>query len=423
MARRLNVTDGYTIVNAMMDEALGKNATIQAIDASSFVSVGETLLATGVENVINTLSLVASRSLIAVRPYEAKFRLMNALDSGVFSDRIRKISYYAKEAVPTGASNTQLFLNLAMGFDNNTNPDANNVPQSVESQYYQSQPVPLELWFSGSTEWQYPYTLYENALKKAFRSPEEWTKFLNGFLVSCANDIEQEKESFSRLAVLNAIAGVANLSASMPGSFRNLTAEFNAEFNISPAYTTQELLTTHFREFLEFYISTVKNISDKLEDRTINYHWSPAKTVNGVSYVLPRQTAKSDQRMLAISKFWNDAEARVLPEIFNDKYLKLENFEKITFWQNANDAFAVKGIPAIPDVNNPTAQIAGTAVDLPVVLSVIYDRDAILVDFHLDDVSSTNKEARKHYRTIWNTIQKNIINDFTENIVVLYMAD
>ena len=199
--------------------------------------------------------------------------------------------------------------------------------------------------------------------------------------------------------------------------------EFNAEFNISPAYTTQELLTTHFREFLEFYISTVKNISDKLEDRTINYHWSPTKTVNGVSYVLPRQTAKSDQRMLAISKFWNDAEARVLPEIFNDKYLKLENFEKITFWQNSNEPFAVKGTPAIPDVNNPIAQVAGTAVDLPVVLSVIFDRDAIMVDFHLEDISSTNKEARKHYRTVWNTIQKNLINDFTENIVVLYMAD
>ena len=78
MARRLTVTDGYAVINAMANEMLGKNATITATDISSFVSVGETLLATGVENVINTLSLVASRSLIAIRPYQARTRSFTA---------------------------------------------------------------------------------------------------------------------------------------------------------------------------------------------------------------------------------------------------------------------------------------------------------------------------------------------------------
>ena len=112
MARRLTVTDGYALINAMAAEMLGQNATIQAIDESTFASVGESILAAGTENVINTLSLVASRDLVAIRPYQAKFRLINALDSGMFSNRIRKISYYAKNAVPTGASNTNLYPDL-----------------------------------------------------------------------------------------------------------------------------------------------------------------------------------------------------------------------------------------------------------------------------------------------------------------------
>ena len=426
MARRLTVTDGYAVINAMADEMLGKNATITATDISSFVSVGETLLATGVENVINTLSLVASRSLIAIRPYQAKFRILNTLDSGMYSNRIRKISYYAKNALPTGASNTQLYgENLFQGADNGVHFDSSTPPvqMSVESMWLQEQPIAAEFWFGGATEWQYAYTLYDNALKIAFRSPEEWTQFLNGFLVSCANDIEQEKEAFSRLAVLNMIGGVADLTADMPGSFVNLTTEFNTAFNISPAYTTQELLTTHFREFLEFFVERVKTDSDMLENRSILYHWSPAKTVNGVSYVLPRQTKKADQRMMMISRFWNAAEARVLPEIFNDRYLKLDQFSKVDYWQNVNDAYAVSISPAIPDVNNPTAQTSGAAVSLSTVLGMIYDRDALMVDFHLEDVTPTPKEARKHYRTIWNTINKNAINDFTENIIVYYMAD
>ena len=424
MARRLTVTDGYALINALSAEMFGQNATIQAIDESSFASVGESILQAGTENVMNTLSLVCSRDLVAIRPYRAKFRLINALDSGMFSNRIRKISYYAKNAVPTGASNTQLFdENLMMGADNGVHYDTSTPPvqKSVESMWLQSTPVTYQAWFGGAIEWQYPYTLYENALKLAFRSGAEWAAFLNGFLVSAANDIETEKEAFSRGVVLNAIAGVADLTASMPNSFRNLTTEFNAKFSTS--YTTAQLLSTYFSEFLAFFVTTVKTDSDMLENRSILYHWSPAKTVGGVSYVLPRQTKKEDQRMFMISKFWNDAEALVLPQIFNPQYLSIDNFEKVDYWQNINDPTAISITPAIPDVLNPAAQTTGSAVVLDTVLGVLYDKDAMMVDFHLEDVASTPLEARKHYRTIWNTINKNPLWDATENMIVYYMAD
>ena len=424
MARRLTTTDGYAFINAMADEMLGKNATIQAIDESTFASVGESILQAGTENVINTLSLVASRNLIAIRPYQAKFRLINALDSGMFSNRIRKISYYAKDAVPTGASNTQLFgENLMMGADNGVHYDSSTPPvqMSVESMWLQSTPVTWQSWFGGGVEWQYPYTLYENALKLAFRTGAEFAEFLNGFLVSAANDIETEKEAFSRLTLLNAIAGVADLTASMPGSFVNLRTAFNAKYGTT--YNSAQLLSTYFQEFLGFFVATVKTTSDMMENRSTLYHWSPTKTVNGVSYYLPRQTKKSDQRMMMISKFWNDAEALVLPQIFNDQYLKLDNFEKIDYWQNINEPTKIDVTPAIPDVLSPGTQTVGNRVQLANVLGIMYDRDAIMVDFHLESVESTPLEARKHYRTIWNTINKNPIWDATENFVVFYLAD
>ena len=424
MARRLTVTDGYALINAMADEMFGANASVTAIDESTFASVGESILAAGTENVINTLSLVASRDLVAIRPYKAKFALIDALDSGMFSNRIRKISYYAKYATPTGASNTQLFVeNLGEGFDNGVHYDSSTPPvqMSTESMWLQSAPVTWQAWFGGAIEWQYPYTLYENQLKQAFRSGAEWADFLNGFMVSCANDIETEKEAFSRMVVLNAIAGTIDMGADMPSSSRNMTTIFNATYGTS--YATQVILEQHFEELLACLVSQVKTDSDMLENRSILYHWSPAKTVNGVSYVLPRITKKADQKMMMISKFWNDAEARVLPAIFNDRYLKLENFEKVDYWQNINEPYKISVTPAIPDVNDPTQQIAGSAVALDVVLGCLFDRDAMMVDFHLEDVASSPLEARKHYRTIWNTINKNPLNDFTENMIVYYMAD
>ena len=310
-----------------------------------------------------------------------------------------------------------------MGFDNGVHFDTSTPPvqKSVESMWLQSTPVTYQAWFGGGIEWQYPYTLYENQLKQAFRSGEEWAAFLNGFLVSCANDIETEKEAFSRGVVLNALAGVADMTASMPGSFVNLTSAFNTKYGTS--YTTAQLLSTYFSEFLAFFVATVKTVSDMMENRSTLYHWSPSKSVGGVSYVLPRQTKKEDQRMMMISKFWNDAEALVLPSIFNDQYLKLDNFEKIDYWQNINDPTAIKVTPSIPNTSDPSAQTSGAQVSLANVLGVLYDKDAIMVDFHLEDVTSTPVEARKHYRTIWNTINKNPIWDPTENMVVFYMAD
>ena len=416
MSRRLTPTDGMAIINAMSEEMLGVNATVTAVDTSTFASVGETLLAAGTENVTNTLALVCSRDLVAIRPYEAKFRILNALDSGLFSNRIRKISYYAKWAVNTGAANTQVKTNLAMGYDDGTNGGA-----ATENQYYQSVPVTYQTTFGGGIEWQYPYTIYEKALKEAFRTPEDFADFLNGFLVSAANDLEQEKEAFSRLLVLNAIAGVIDMASVMPGSAKNMTALFNAKFGTS--YLTNDLLTTYFTEFLEFFVATVKTDSDMLENRSLLYHWSPSKTIGSDTYELPRFTKKSDQRMMMISEFWNDAESRVLPAIFNDRYLKLSNFEKVDYWQNINEKTKIDVIPAIPDTSDPTQQIAGSAVQLSMVLGTLYDRDAMMVDFHLEDVASSPLESRKKYRTVWNTINKNPIWDPTENMIIYYMAD
>ena len=310
-----------------------------------------------------------------------------------------------------------------MDADNGVHYDSSTPPNqmSVESMWLQKQPVAWQFTFGGGVEWQYAYTLYENQLKQAFRSPEEWTAFLNGFLVSCANDIEQEKEAFSRALLLNAIAGVFNLTTDMPGSLVNITTVCNTEWGTS--YTTAQILEGHFAEMLAVFVENVKTISDMMENRSILYHWSPAKTINGVSYVLPRQTKKEDQRMFMISKFWNRAEATVMPAIFNDQYLKLDNFEKVDYWQNINDPYAISITPAIPDTSSPSAQISGTAVAESIVLGVLFDKDALMTDFQLEDVASSPLEARKHYRTIWNTIRKNPIWDATENMVVFYMAD
>ncbi|MBR5584271.1 MAG: hypothetical protein IKW21_07065, partial [Lachnospiraceae bacterium] len=127
MARVFTPLDCYALINAIAKEATGQESTLQAQDTSSFVSVGETILNTGTENTLNAISVVLGRTFMAVRPYQAKLALINTLNSGLFTNRMRKISYYSREAQASGAFNTNLYTNHAMGYDNGNN-SGNSLP-------------------------------------------------------------------------------------------------------------------------------------------------------------------------------------------------------------------------------------------------------------------------------------------------------
>lgn len=416
MARVLTPQDCHVLMNLLVKEATGQDATIQAIDSSSFVSAGETVLATGTENTLNALSMVIGRTLMAVRPYKARMRIIDALNTGAYTSRLRKISFYSREAQASGDWNTQLYTNLADDFDNGENPAGTPpVAQSTKSMWVQNQPQPLEVNFGGQSVWQDSTTVYEDQLKKAFRSESEFGEFVAGIMTEKGNDIESQKEAFNRLAVINHIAGVYDMTSVMPGSVIDLTAAYNAEFGTS--YTRSDLLTTYLDSFLKFFVAQFKLVSDYMEERSANYHWSPTRA----GYTLLRHTPKSKQKAVLYAPLFTKAEAYVLPEIFNPQYLSLENYEGVTFWQNQNDRAAISCTPAVVDASTGTL-IAGTPVALDYVVGMIFDEDALMVDYQLEDALSTPVEARKRYRNIWWTFSKNIMADYTENAVIFYMG-
>lgn len=419
MARVFTPLDCYALINAISAEITGQEATLQAVDTSTFISVGESVLAAGTENTLNAISLVLGRTFMAVRPYEAKLKIINALNSGLYANRIRKISYYSRWALPSGAFNTDLYTNQAMEYDNGSNGGA-----SVASMWEQHQAVPLEVNFGGRSVWDYCITVYEWQLQAAFRSEENFADFMAGIMTEHGNDIETQKEAFNRATLLNYMAGIYDLNSDNGGAAIDLAAAFNSTMNTQ--YSRQDLLTTYYKEFLEFVIATIKKLSNLLENRSMKWHLSPTKTINGVTYNLLRHTPKSRQRLIMYRPFWIDAEARVLPEIFNDQYLKPEAYEGVDYWQNEADPTAINVTPAIPDMTTtpPMAtQTAGSAVELDYVLGVLYDEDAVMVDYQLDSAYSTPVEARKGYRSSWLHIAKCSINDFTENGLLLYIGE
>lgn len=423
MARLLTPKDGYAIMNLLVKEATGGDSTIQVIDSSSFVSAGETVLSTGIENVLNSLSIVLGRTFTNVRPYNAKFNLITVNDTGLFGQISREILVYARPAQAAGDFNTDLYTNLAQGFDNGKNPTAQGVAQSVASMWEQNQAVTAELYTAGSTVWDVSHTVYEHQLHAAFADEASFVTFVNAILTERYSDIEREKEAFARMTLLNHMAGIYDADTYMPGSKVNLTAEFNAKYNTS--YSTADLLSTYYSEFLAFFVAKVKTDSDRLTESSVLYHWTPAKTVGGVSYDLLRHTPKDSQSLVLYGPMFIDAESQVYPEVFNEQYLKLDNFEKVTYWQNINDPMAINVTPAIPDFDgsNNGKQTAGSAVAIDNVVGMLFDETAVAVNFPFESADTTPLEARKKYRNIWWHFAKNAVNNYTRPAILYYMAD
>jgi len=420
MARTLTPKDGRALMVELYKLAIGKGITV--LNTSDFVSAGETVLRTGMENVYNSLNMLCCNMIIAGRAYTQQVKLMQTSDD-LYNTRFRKISYYSKLPKNAGNFNTDLFTNFASGFTAGQNINNGN-PQSTKSQWEQSLAIPLEMNFAGSTVWQDCSTEIEDAVKLAFRNEAELIAFVRGYLQEHQNDIVQNIENFNRMARLNKVASVYDMSNKMPNSVINLTAEFNAEYGTS--YTSEQLMSpAHLKEFLQFFVSEFKYHSDRMKNRDLNYHWSPAKQdENGEDVYILRHTSYDNQHVYLYGNLFRKAESMVLPEIFHDDALKLENYEKVDYWQSEKKGEEMK-IDVIPAITDEVTglQVAGDRVTLDYVVGMITDKEGLMTNVQLERSDTTSLEARKHFRNTWNSFARNVISDNTEKCVIFIMKD
>ena len=423
--RALTPNDGYAIMTELVREATSQK-TITVVNMSDYISAGETVLQTGYENVFNALGIVMGRLLVAARPYKAKLALINSLNTDCYTSRLRKVSFYSKDPVASGMFNTDLFTNLKDKYTNGEN-EVGGVAQSTKSMWEQNQAMPLEVNFAGSTVWDHTITMYEEQIRAAFRDPVELAQFVQGMLIEHDNDIESTKEAFNRMNLLSKIASTYYYDAVLSqvvGSAVNLTAAYNARFGTT--YTSAQLRSTQLKSFLEFMVATIKKCSDYMTERTAKYHLPMTKTVDGVQYNILRHTPYNKQKLFLFEPLFREAESMVLPEIFHDERLEMDNYEGVTYWQeNAEDdedRAAIKVKTAYYDTVSGE-QKATTDIELDYVVGLLTDEDGIMTDFQLERAATTPLEAKKMYRNVILHFAKNAINDPSENAIIFYMAD
>ena len=331
----------------------------------------------------------------------------------------RKISYFSD--------------NLEASQDWNTTQAANVLVDGGTIDHYKIRKrYPLEVWFGGNKVLQKHFTRFRKQLKVAFSNAEDFARFYEGEAIQINNEIQMLKESENRAVVINMIAACVgqvndpSSSGKYPsGMARNMTSEYNKKYGTS--YSTNDLLTTHLKEFTGFFAGALKYQSDLLEQATTLYHVTPTNLKNdaGGELKLWRHTQRADQRLMLNSSVLYDMETTVYPEIFHDGYLRLDQYEAVPYWSSPSNPLSL-----MCDTFNrllPNTGLSYNRTDSAMsnrkILGVMFDKNACSTCYRQEDVVTTPVNAAGDYYNTYYHWSKDYRNDFTENIVVFYMED
>lgn len=404
MANTITPIDSCSILNAMAVEMWGANNTLTAFDTTTFASVGEAILRTGYENTLNSLGVVLGKSLIDVSVWRGKMRLIMRVpeEYGFFT---RKISFYSGKLEEAKNFNTD--VNGSQIVDG-----ASIDPWKITKTY------PLQLTFGGMKLYQKTYTVFKNQMKQAFRSPEEFARWVSGIVTQVANDLAVSVDAENRLQILNAIGATYNVGA--PRQVVNLVTEYNAYYGTTK--TATDLLTTDFEDLMKFFVMRLKGDMSLMSEYNEMFHIYPAKTDdNGNSLVLNRDTPPESRRLIMCMPRIRQAEATIFPSLFDTSYLRIENYEGIEYWQNPNIPEAVNIEPNQLNVSTGQSE-DGNAVALDNVFALLFDERALMTSVHFEDADASPYNQQGQYYNVTYSFGKDYQLDQTHNMVLYYVA-
>lgn len=375
----------YTLINAIHAQATG-SAALTATDTSDFVSVAQATLAAGYENTLNAITQVLQRTIVAVRPYDAKFTGLE-FTADTWGGIIRKLNF-----VDTGAE---------------ADPTHATVNGASIDQYVVKKPVLIETRYVGSDTYMGSYTIYRVQLETAFENEANFGSFMTGLMTHFLNERTQWLENLKRMILCNAIAGIVDAN----GTVIHLLTEYNAEtlLNLS---ATDVMQPANFKPFMQWCYARVSELSRMMSERSQLFQ------LNITGYPIMRHTPVQDQRIYMDAKFLDQMDAMVLADTYHDNFLRYADVEGVSYWQAIQSPRDINIKPVYIDASG-AVNVASGAVSVTNVVGIMFDRDALGYNIYHDSLDASPYNAKGQYYNIFAHMDIQLQNDFTEKIIVL----
>lgn len=379
----LSINQISTVLNSLLTQAqLGNSAVV---DTGSFISVAQTALSTAPDVMLQSIGqMFSSRSIVSIRPYERKFKNLERSEVE-WGNAVRKLNY-----IDIPMENNQEYLA----------EDGDTVDM-----YRVRAPKVLQTNFYGQNTFQQAYTLYDHQLNIAFATPDDFSRFIGGYLQNKADQREQAHEATARATLVNLIAGV--IASGSTGSIKVLSL-YNAQ-NGTTLTATDIMKSENLPDFLRFFVATIKIYMKLMSERSQMFQ------VNVTGKGITRHTPASRARMYLYTPFMEMAKTQVLADVFNEGYITLDNFEEVNFWQSIAERSTINVTAGYMD---GTGAFKSSAVKNANVLGVIFDEQAAGYTFIHQGGGSTPYNPAGGYTNVFVNFNDRYFNDFTEKAIV-----
>lgn len=421
MANNLTIDDVSVLANTILADAQGITDGSTQIDAENFVAVAQTALKTGYDPLLTAINQVMTRTIFAERPYSQKFSGLTK-NSEQWGNHVRKLNPLDK---PMEKDNRL--------FDASGNLLADG---STVDMYEINAPKVLQTNFYGAESMQKSYTIWKDQLDTAFTGLEQFGSFLTMVANNNRDVITQAREDLSRLAVCNLIG--ATIYEGNPFQVVNLFEQYQ---KITGDITTpfdDILKPENYKAFMQTSFAVIKSIMDRMTERSVIYHVNPTLVAADGAIPIRRHTPKSLMHCYMNADFMNLSETAALSNTFHDDYLKVMDYEPVTFWQTIQDPLRInvkgshygyKSIDALDSsvVTNTLSGLYDFQIDTEdseiSVIGVLFDDDALGVTRVNQWAANTPFNARGGYTNHFDHETNRWYMDNTENVVVFILAD
>ena len=384
----MSIEQAYALVAELHEQATGQK-TVAPVDLTSFISVAQTTLAAGYEPVLNAISQVIGRTLVAVRPYARKFAGLE-VSNEKWGGIVRKLSFIDADPI----ANPSFELADGVSYD----------PFVVRK------PKVLETRFVGSLVYQDCVTIFRNQLDLAFTGPEELARFMSGLMLAISNKREQWLEELSRSALCNFIGAKAIVDSG--AGMIHLLFEYNTVTGASPAFTAQTIRQpANWGPFVRWAYGRISELSNKMTERSVLFQ----APITGA--VIARHTPVEDQKIYVLDEILGSMKAEVLSTTYNPGFLSLADVEGVGYWQDIENPDEIQVTPEYMDASGMA--VDGTAQTLTDIIGVMFDRDAVGYNIYQDTLDASPFNPKGQYYNLFANVRVRYQNDLTEKGLVL----
>ncbi len=372
------------LVNSASKQAFGTE-TINTLDLTNFVSLGDYLLNSSNENSKDNFFKVfvdmIGRSVVDNRPYDPR-QLYLYRDSMEFGCILQRIYIPVQQAT----------LNNSWDLMDGATVDPFVITKTS----------PKQKLFSNMDTWEIPFTIVNQQIKSAFINSETLGAFIDATFVAMDTSMNFNIERMDSTCISNFI-GEKIVSTTQNRGVRHLLSEFNDKF--SSTLTGENALDNP--DFLRFATSEMNKDLERLTTLSSCY-------CIGTDYT--RATKKDQARILLHNDFVQNCFTNLQSNTFHKELVALPKYTPVTYWQAVGTDYDF-GTTSRIDITTAS----GESCEQSYIIGLITDYEAMGTT--IDNRRTTSQNNNKgEYVNYWHKAEMGYFNDLSHNGIV-YILD